>query len=476
MSKFIIELFMISSLLVRAIRQLSPKDRLAFSDFVACPLFNRRPELLLLCRYLTTHADRPGPEKFSAESLFDAAYPGKAYDNSKLRHLMSYTLDAYRQFLALQEWQSDPEDAQRYLVSALRRRGLDKLFDKAVKKADTEAEKRPIRDARHHFRQYHIQQEKLEFKARHERSAKLNLQPLPDELTAFYVSEMLRHGCSALMHQAVAGQTYQMELLDAVISVVEKGSLIQSPAVAVYYHTYRMLQSPEDQDAFEQVKSLLVRHEKQFGQEEMRGLYLMVINGCIRRMNAGHKAFIREAFEVYRLALERGFLTENGILSSFTYKNIIRIGAALGEHAWTEQFIEQQRAALHPRERENTYLYNRAFLYFEKGDYAQAMPLLQQVDLDDPLNSLHARRMLVRSYVELDEFSALESVLQSFGSLLNRQKNLGYHRDLNLNFVRFTQRLLKLPPGDQAARNSFLRDLQKEKQVAEKEWLLEKLR
>jgi len=421
------------------------------------------------------YTGKPTQKAFAAEKLFEAAFLQEVYDNSRLRLAMSYSLEALRQCLGLIEWQSDKANCQQTLLRALRNRGLDKLFDKALDKAASHGERRNVRDAQHHFHQYQLHQEKLEHKARSERSASLNLQPLPDELTTFYVSEMLRHACSALMHQAVAGQTYHMQLLDAILGVVEKGHMLETPAVAVYYHAYRMLQLPEEDQPFQHLKQLLNQHEGRFGQEEMRGLYLMAINGCIRRMNAGKRVYIREAFDVYRAALERNFLTENGFLSSFTFKNIIRAGAALGEHAWTEQFIEQYRNTLHPRERDNAYRFNRAFLYFQNADYAQAMPLLQQVELEDPLNNLHARRMLVRSYFELGEQDALESLLQSFGAFLNRQKNLGYHQELNLNFVRFMLRLIRLVPNEAAAKASLSKDIAAEKQVAEREWLLEKL-
>ena len=48
------------------------------------------------------------------------------------------------------------------------------------------------------------------------------------------------------MHKAVAGQTYQMQLLDSILEVVKTGEMLQTPAVAVYYHAYLMLQSPEE--------------------------------------------------------------------------------------------------------------------------------------------------------------------------------------------------------------------------------------
>jgi len=103
------------------------------------------------------------------------------------------------------------------------------------------------------------------------------------------------------------------------------------------------------------------------------------------------------------------------------------------------------------------------------------MPLLQQVELEDPLNNLHARRMLVRSYYELGEQDALESLLQSFGAYLNRQKNLGYHQELNLNFVRFMLRMIKLSTRDETTKTALQKDIMAEKQVAEREWLIEKM-
>ncbi|MEZ4927955.1 MAG: hypothetical protein R3A50_16850 [Saprospiraceae bacterium] len=464
-----------SSLLVRTIQQLPPKERKELLDFLKCPLFNRRDEVSRLCEYLVNNVDKPARNAFTAELLFSTALPGEGYDNRRLRHIMSYALEATRHFIALLDWQSNEADRQHSLIRSLRNRNMDKLFEKEVNKAVVKGEQQSVRDARHHFNQYQLLHEKLEQKARNERSSRLDLQPLPDELTVFYVAEMLRHACASLSHQAVAGKQYQVKLLDAILDVATQTKMLESPAVAVYYQAYKMLSAPDENEPFEQLKKLLKIHEGSFTREEMRGLYLMAINGCIRRLNSGRREYAREAFEVYQTALERDFLTEKGYLSSFTYKNIIRIGALVGEHAWTETFLESHRNSLHPTERENIYRYNRAFLLFQKGDYANAMPLLQQVEFEDTLNNLHARRMLVRSYFELEEFTALESLLQSFSSYLNRQKDLGYHREPNIKFVRYTARLLKLSPYDNTTRKALFQEISENKSVAEQEWLLSKL-
>ena len=465
-----------NTLLLRTLKQLPPKDLRALRDFARCACFNRRDDVARLCDYLVAHLGKPIPKAFEAERLFEAACPGQPFDARHLRHVMSYLLDVVRQYLAWSEWHADAAEQQRYLVQALRNRGLDQLFEKAWQRADNTAEENPVRDARYHFRRYQLQQENLERTARRERTARFSLQPLPDELTVFYVSEMLRHACAALMHQAVAGQAYRIDLLNAILETLGQNSpLLQAPAVAVYFHAYQMLHAPEAAESFERLKALLAEHEARFSPEEMRGLYLMAINGCIRRMNAGQRAYVREAFDLYRAALERDFLTENGILSGFTYKNIIRVGAALGEHAWTELFLEKHRAQLHPDERDNLYRYNLAYLRFQQRDYAKAMPLLQQTDLEDPLNNLDARRMLLRMYVELGEWDALESLLQSFSAYLRRQKNLGYHRTTNERLILFTKKLLERNHADPKAATALRAEIEATPDVAERAWLLEQV-
>ena len=465
---------MTTSLLIRTFRQLSPKDLRAMRQWARCGVFNRREDVALLCEYLVDNINKTSAKGFSAEALWAAMFPDKPLDNKQLRHIMSFLLTAIRQYIAWSEWQTDEADMQRYLLKGLRQRGLDQMFEKAWENGTEQVNEQPIRDAQYHFSKYLLHQEHIEHTSRRERSAKLNLQPLPDELTTFYLSEMLRYACLAHIHQAVAGQVYRLDLLQIILKTAGRQEMLQMPAVALYYHAYRMLESPAEDEPFERLKLALKDHEHRFSQEEMRGLYLMAINGCIRRLNAGRKAYVREAFDLYAVALERGFLMENGVLSGFTYKNILRVAVGLGEHDWAEQFLEKQRNNLHPKERDNLYRYNLAYLRFRQRDFTRALPLLQQVDLEDVLNNLDARRMLLQTYFELQEWDALESLLLSFSAFLRRQKNLGYHRTTNENLIAYTKKIMETDRKDRTALKSLYQEIEPRDDVAEKAWLLER--
>ncbi len=126
------------------------------------------------------------------------------------------------------------------------------------------------------------------------------------------------------------------------------------------------------------------------------------------------------------------------------------------------------------QEQDNTYRHNLATLFFKKKQYAKVLETLQGVHFTDVLHNLDDRRLLLCSYYELGEFAALESLLDSFAIWLRRAKNLGYHRELYANLVKFTRRLLE-HKSQPAMREKLRQDILATQAVAAREWLLEKV-
>jgi hypothetical protein len=469
---------MTNSILLRTLQKFDKKDLRALCELSTCGQFNRRPEVTRLCDYLAEQLPRYDASTLTPEKLFAAAFPSEIYDNKRLRHTMSFLLEVVREYLLISELKNDAATENVLICKALRRRGLDDLFEKEWDYATTMLEKSAQHDAPWHLAQFQIWQEKIESITPHERSKRLDMRPLQNHLTVYYLSEMLRFAVSALTHKAVSGQGFDEETLQAALDLAATSDWLSYPTIAVYYSGCRALLEPTNAAHFTALKAAVAQHSEKLSSTEQRTMYLLCINYCIQQMNRGERQYISEAFDLYKVALKRDLLAENGYLTGFTYKNIIRVGTALGEHDWVKDFFENKKTALHPREREQLYQYNKAYLFFQKGDYAQAMPMLQQLDLDDRLNLLDARRMLLRSYFELQEWKALESLLGSFGTYLQRQKDLGYHREMYLNLVRFTQKIMDLKQQSRVL-PKVLADLriaiEGEKQVAERAWLLEQL-
>jgi hypothetical protein len=75
----------------------------------------------------------------------------------------------------------------------------------------------------------------------------------------------------------------------------------------------------------------------------------------------------------------------------------------------------------------------------------------------------------------LDEIDALMSLLESFGLFLRRNKRkIGYHSENYANLIRFVKRLLFIEKNNTSALKKLKDEIELEKSVSEKNWLLGK--
>lgn len=241
------------------------------------------------------------------------------------------------------------------------------------------------------------------------------------------------------------------------------------PAVEAWHVSYLALQEPDHPTHFDQLKMQLNRHGDVFPDTDLRDLYILALNVCIRRINAGDKKHMREAFDLYRAGLQRSVFLENGWLSKFTYRNVLNIAVALHEWDWALAYLQEFRAYLPPKERENIFQYNLATFYFRQKDYAQALALLPYVELHDTLENFDSRRMLLLMYFERKEWQALKYLLDSFGIYLQRHKEGGYHRDMYLNLVRFLKKMTAQPVRDEEKRSQLRAEIMAATHLAERE-------
>jgi hypothetical protein len=91
------------------------------------------------------------------------------------------------------------------------------------------------------------------------------------------------------------------------------------------------------------------------------------------------------------------------------------------------------------------------------------------------LHNLDARRMLACIYYDLNEFNTLDAHLEAFKNYLYRHKNLGYHRENCLGFIRLLWRLIALNFSNPLEIKALADEINATSQLVEKDWLLAKL-
>jgi hypothetical protein len=448
---------------------LSGVEKREFSRYIASDYFNKRDDLQALWSYLLYEVG-PAGGVFQKEKAFEAVFPGEPFDEAKLRYPMSWLVKSIEYFLAMRRFEKNESEQALHLANAFREKNLEKPFHHAIRQAENLLEEQ-VKDQEYHYARYRIELEKYAISIAEKRTVSNNLAEVGRSLDAFLLAAKLKQSCLQLAHQSVYQIDYDDTFLPGLLQFLQGSSFLEIPAIGLYYHCY-LAMTKGDEGQFRQFRELLELHSGEFTKDEMRDLWLLAINFCIKRLNTGGRAYVLEAFDLYRSGIAQGILLEQGVLGRFAYKNTVALGLTLGQTDWVHNFIETYRPALEAAHRENFYRYNLARYFFSIKQYGQAMELLVLVGDSDLLLNLDAKLMLLKMYYELGEFDALESLLTAMKTFIRRRKELGYQKNHYLGIIRFTQKLMALPPNDRAARELLRSEIENAEGLPEKEWLL----
>lgn len=456
------------TLIWEAFATLSKSELREFDLFARSPFFNRKAQLNGLAAYLRHCVETDKTPK--PREAFGAAYPGIEYDDQKLRLANSDLLELLERYLMYQEKFADPERNKIRLAGAYRKRNLPKHAQIALREVRRDRLRQAWRHAEHFDDLHRIELEQFQSASAAKRYEAFNLQEISDLLDTTYIARKLRHVCLSRSHQAVFKTEYRFGLLDAIFAHVETEGLLRIPAVALYFHACHFLADPAAETHFTLFRETLSNFADRFPPEELRALYLLAINYGVKKSNeTGGQSWYRVTFELYREALDRELLLENGLFSRFAYHNIVGVAIRLQEVVWAEGFIHRYKPYLERGFREATFSLNMARVAYTRQDYKTALLHLQRADYKDFINSLNAKTLQLKIYYETGETDLLESHLDSMNNYIRRQRAVGYHRQNYLNIVRFTRALLRRSPGDT---DKLRRQIASESVLTEKEWLM----
>lgn len=462
--------------LVSICRVLDKKEVRELRKWVNSPAHNLRQDVSDLFEYLVAGQHLSSEKFLEKERAFQAIYPDKTYSDSEMRQVMHFLLRVIEDFLVYNELAKDEVRSQTILAKVYRKRQLPKLFQKTIDVGQGIQQQQPYRNHQYFENEYAIQFEQYTYLSGLGRNTPLNLQEVSDANDVAFLANKLQLSCIMLSHQAVFKTTYKLQILNELLSHVEENpQLLGVPAIAIYYYQYRAMTRPDEEVHYRLLKKEILENGHLFPTEEMRVIYLLTINYCIGRINAGVEGFLKESFELYKDGIQKNIFLENGVLSRFTFGNIVIAGLNLKEFEWVEDFIHRYKVFLEEKHREDLVHFNLARLNFEKKNYKKAMQLFATLDYNDILMNLVAKTMLLKMYYELDETNALDSLIGSMKTYLQRKKVMGYHKDNYKNIIQYTKKMLKMAHYDKEQIEKLKKEIEATNPLTERKWLLAQL-
>ncbi|MBP8240114.1 MAG: hypothetical protein KAX50_09140 [Saprospiraceae bacterium] len=454
------------------LQTLSPEERQGLKKFAESPFFNQRPEAsrLLDVLLLSLKKGRATPGK---EQVFQQVFDGRPFEDHRLRMAISFAYQLVRRYLTVQDFLEDEVQLAIRESEVLRRRKLYALSRHCLDSARNALDGQTVRNADFFDQEYRLLLEECRLEMTRPSAQPEQLQALSEQLDKAFLSRKLWQNCVLLSHQNMAKSDFSPGLLDQVLDNLDEPAV---PAIAIYYRYYRALtQSENSAEHYQHFKAMLFEHGDIFSEEELRDLYLLAINFCIKQYNAGNQAFLREQLELYQRGLEHRYFLVAGELSAYTYLNVVTLALVVQELDWAGQFIGAYRTLLAPERQESFFSFNKARLEYAQRRLGNALQLLQKAEYKEVLLGLAAKTLQLKIYYELGEFDLLDAHLQSLKTYLYRKKVMGYHRENYINTIRFTLKLLEIKPYDQAAKTALRQVIEQTGAVAEKEWLLAQL-
>jgi hypothetical protein len=461
-----------NSFLFQTLHSFSQKERKELEKWLKSPLFNQRKDVLSLF-YLLAEGVRKGRQNIEKEDLFSRLYPGKEYEDKQMRYVLSFLYQAIKEYLAFTEWRNEPFSESTYLLKSLRKRGLEKPFEREYKRHQKKVKAQPLRNSSFHEASWQLMLEQYQLSTGKSRKGTEGLEAVAHHFSISFATEYLRLAGILESQGRMSGSSpIRLPLLAEVVDWVKSIDLQQAPVTRLYYFSYLIQTEDAEEKDFKAFKKLLQEQVGRISHDEARALYMSAINYCIRMLNRGHSTYIQEALDLYLTGIETGILLDHGQLSRFTYNNVLMLALGQKQYEQALSFLKTYRRFLHPDYRENTFQYNLAIYHFRRGEYDPAMDLLRSVEFQDRLYNLNARSMLLRIYYETEAFDALDSLLHSFSIYLRRQKNLGYHRELYANLIAIVRKMLQKNLGDPTVCKELLKEVENTEVLAEREWVI----
>lgn len=463
------------SKLLQIFKTLTKEELKQLKRFVRSPFFNTNKELIDLYELMAQAHPDFEERKVNKQLFFKKIFKQKKYDDGKMRYTMTQLLKVINDFLAYQYHHKNKANKAMDLLSVYRERGLKKQFESTLGQIRKAQASQILENDRYFYHAYYAEQEQHQYLlGQQDRKIEPNYQGLSDSLGNFYVVEQLRCYIGMLNYRQMVNVNYEYRLEDKILEFLAERWQQMPPIAGMYYNALLTLLDHNNEGAYRQLKNLLRQNGGQVPVGDLQTLHILVRRFCIRHINMGNTVYEQELFDLYVSEVESGMILVNGVFPRNGFGNVVSVALRLQKFDWIEIFLKQYAPLLDVQFRANTILYNLARLRFGQQRFSEVIDLLHQLEYNELFLTLNARALLIKTYYELGETLLLESQLNSFKEYLRRHEEIGYQRKMYQNFVRFVERLHRLPDWEVEKWAALKAEILKVG-VMDKGWLLGKV-
>ncbi len=467
--------------LVSLLQTFSKTELAHFRKLVNNPYFNDNEVLIrlldLLIRFLKE--EDPPLKKYSKPEIWKKLYPSEAYQDTKYRRAFS-DLNKLAAVYLTQEDLGESIPMQIRLLRIFNRAELEKHFKTALQQV-SETMEGQLQSTSYYYDMFQIAQQQHVFDEKTNNLINSRLSHLESAdyyLECFYLLQKIKHFCEALSYQKLmANQTKSLASIDRIVAHIPESIVQKETVITAYLIVIKLLTNPEQESHYFALKELLADKSDVMDVREVEILYTHLRYYCIlQKINNGETQYFEELFQIFKIQLSKKLLLKDGQLAPQSYKNIITVGLRVKAFEWVEHFIREYTDKLPEDAQQNALNYNLSNVYFYQKKYGKVIELLREVEYHNSNYALGSKLLLLRTYYELGEFDALDSLLESFRIYLLRSKQITKETQSQYaTIIRMIKKLSSINPTNKIKIKELEKKVIASTNNVAKEWLLEKV-
>lgn len=481
---------MLRSKFIDIIKTFSKAELKSFRDFLASPYFNTNKNVIRLYEFIRKFAPDFSSDSISKESLYKKLYPGKGYNDTVMRILLSDLLKLAEEFMAAEISCANEYGKGVVLMNEFMNRGLDNLYMSSYK--DLKNYVKGMEDRRTaYFNNYELELYNVDFHLRKDKQNLItsNVLERGESIMFFSLIEIARNVHDIVINERTFNAKFEKNLIyefmklfnfEEFLRKVQKQRPEHFPLISIYYNMVMAMLNEGNEKLYDEFKTTAVNYLFSIGRSEQHHFLHDLESCCLNNMKYNASKYNNELIEIYDLMLKTNTMTFTGteFITAQRFKNILIGGLNSGRLDWTKEFVSNNLSKMQPEYRESMKRYSEALFCFLDKDFETSLLHLNSIKNDYFTLKMDIKSWTLKNYIELGYLDSAFSLIDTYRHFISKNKTISdYFRERHLNFIRYAYDVVRMKSGQS---RSDAREIEKKlngtDNVVHKDWLRVKLK
>lgn len=461
--------------LTSLLKTFSKQEIKDFEKYLQSPFLNTSGEYILKF-FETVKKYYPGfdSDNFTKQNIFKEIYPKEKYNDARMRKLTSETMKLIQDYLGVKAFLNDEQAKGNYILTELKERNSDTLFESKIKELFKLLEKNKVKDYHYYSEKQKLIETLKAFYFNRERKKAIPLFDEEMENLSKYFSLLFVHKFIErfMEKRSFTDTEFYLPYFKEIINFAEENYSGKENLFDLYY-TELLLHINGEEKYYFSLKHLKDKLSDKIHKNSLSLIYFTLTNYATEQFETGKQNYLNELFNLHKEILKKKIF--GNIFSEFLFMNIVTVALRLDEIKFAEKFISEYKDRMNSDARNDTYNYCLACIFFSKKEFSSALETISRINFALPLHKYLIKNLTLKIYYELNETNSIYSLIDSFKHTVKRDKSVPDNvKILVTNYTNFVKELVRIKSGEKDKEDIEARI--KKETTAEKSWLLSKVR